>query len=83
MGNVGVPSKDMLNHWAKRIRDEFRMAACRYVTFRAMFGGWATGAMLYGSTRKALEKRMATLGGTLKARAPELSLALMPPTGVK
>jgi hypothetical protein len=80
MDNVAPASEPLRSKWYQMILKEFRMAACRYITFRAMLGGWATGAMLYGSTEKALEVRLTQLGGTLKARASELSEALLPKT---
>jgi hypothetical protein len=80
MDEIGVAPDNIRKQWEPMIDQKFRMAACRYVTFRALFGGWANGAMLYGSTQKALEKRLVSLGGTLKARAGELSQALVPQT---
>jgi hypothetical protein len=50
----------------------------RYHLFRALYGHWVTGQMLYGTPITAVRKRLEQLGGVLAAKADELAKALVP-----
>jgi len=51
----------------------------RFYAFKALFGHWTTGAMLYGTPANAIRARLETLGGALASQAEALSQALVPP----
>lgn len=51
----------------------------RFYAFKALYGHWTTGAMLYGTPANAIRARLETLGGALASQAEALSQALVPP----
>jgi hypothetical protein len=53
-------------------------AARQYFAFKAVYGNWANGAMLYGATARGLEKRLKKLGGILSAKSGDFGQALLP-----
>lgn len=60
------------------VRGAMPTSARQYLAFKAIFGIWATGEMLYGATAAGINKRLVSLGGTLRDSAAKLGPALIP-----
>jgi hypothetical protein len=77
-GNYINPPPSAVSYIDSSIRNAMPNAARQYLAFKAVFGNWATGAMLYGITANAIQRRLTSLGGTLSDKAGEISAAIVP-----
>lgn len=75
-GNVTPLPAAELRKLTHDISKQLPDAVRRLYVFKAIFGNWITGSMLYGMPASALKTRLQSLGGTLEIRADALATAL-------